>query len=251
MSKIKLICLPYAGGSSVIFSKWPQYLPSGIELHPVELAGRGTRIYEPLYPDLAAMVEDVFQRIHAHVITGPYAIFGHSMGAVIAYELVQRMAAYELPPPRHAFFSGKGAPGIVRADEKKYHEMGDAEFREELLELGGTPPDFFDHPELLALFLPLLKNDFRLADQENAGCGDIRPLKYDITVLLGKDEDLIPEQCTGWKSHTTGRCSIHYFKGGHFFLNDRAEEVVRLIGNVLQSSIAELPASHLHNHASH
>jgi len=98
-------------------------------------------------------------------------------------------------------FSGRGAPHISRVDEKIFHLMDPGKFKEEVLDLGGMPPGFFDHPELLELFLPLLKNDFKIAEEaefENTAA----PLDQAITVFLGKDEDLTPEQCDGWKRHS-------------------------------------------------
>jgi hypothetical protein len=91
--------------------------------------------------------------------------------------------------------------------------MSDAEFKKEVLELGGTPPEFFEHPELLQIFLPMLKNDFRMAEQELVG--ELIPIEGDITVFLGKEDDLTPEQCDGWKLYTRQVCRMYYFEGGH------------------------------------
>lgn len=136
----------------------------------------------------------------------------------------------------HVFFSGRSAPHVKRADEKKYHILEEEDFINEVINLGGTPPEFFDHPELLEVFLPLLKNDFKLAEADIHN-GEIHPLDCNISVFLGKDEDLTTEQCDGWKKHTKKLCSIHYFEGGHFFLHEETEQIVRLINNTLLNDI--------------
>ena len=91
MKKIKLFCFPYAGGSAAAYNKWRQYLDKHIELRPVELAGRGRRIYDPLYQSIEEAVDDVYQLISPELAKGPYAFFGHSMGGIIAYELAYKI----------------------------------------------------------------------------------------------------------------------------------------------------------------
>ncbi len=231
---IKLFCFPYAGGSSGVFSNWKQYLHAGIELVPVELAGRGKRIHEPLYKDISEVVNDVFQLMKADIAYGPYALFGHSMGCMIAYDLMEKIRNSNLHRPLHLFFSGRGAPHLKREDEKKYHLMNDKDFKRAIIELGGTPLEFFEHPELLELFIPLLKNDFKIAET-GIEKREIHPLDESITIFLGKEDDLTAEQCDGWKRHTKKLCSIHYFQGGHFFLHKQTQKMVTLIDHILRN----------------
>jgi surfactin synthase thioesterase subunit len=231
---MKLFCFPYAGGSSVVFNNWKSYLSYDIELRAIELSGRGKRIMEAHYIDLNDAITDVFSLIINEINGGDsYAFFGHSMGAKIVYELTQKIIEKRLPGPNHIFLSGRGAPNILRLDEKAYHKLPDEEFKKEILKLGGTPKEFFEHPELVDVFLPLLKNDFRLAHEE-APIKVINPFSCDITVFIGKDEDLTPEQVDGWKYNTSGICTIHYFNGGHFFINEKTEEVVSTINSTLK-----------------
>lgn len=230
MNKIKLFCFPYAGGSSVVFHKWKPYLNSQIELVPVELAGRGRRIRDAFYKDVSEAIEDVFQLIKNEINERPYALFGHSMGAMICYRLAQKIRAEKCPNPLHIFISGRSAPHVKGEDRKKYHLMNDDDFKREVIELGGTPPQCFEHPELLEFFLPLLKNDFRLAETETQD-GEIYPLENNITVLFGKNEKFTAEQRQGWMQHTRQRCTIQYFEGGHFFLLEETKRVVNCINN--------------------
>ncbi|MFL5748600.1 MAG: thioesterase II family protein [Niastella sp.] len=235
MRKTKLFCLPYAGGSASIYNRWKQHLGADIELVTIELAGKGRRIGESLYQDLSEAVQDVYKIIKKDLADAPYALFGHSMGGLISYELAQRIRANGLPAPVHIFFSGKSAPHIEREDEKKYHLMDDEEFERELIHLGGTPPEFFESPELAGIFLPILRSDFKMA-QTTTNKGVIYPLNIPITVFLGKKDDQTPEQCDGWKFHTTKGCTLHYFEGGHFFLHDEMDPILKIINRTIRDS---------------
>ena len=232
MTKMKLFCFPYAGGSAAVFNRWKKHLHSAIEMIPVELAGRGKRSDEKFYKDLPEAVDDVLGLIRGELAGSPYAFFGHSMGALIAYELSQRIRTSALPPPAHYFFSGKGAPHARKEAKKIYHLMEEEDFKRELINLGGTPPEFFEDPNIVNAFLPLLRNDFRLAESAKRD-QDIIPLDSDITVLLGKDDDLTPEQCDGWKKHSSRLCTIYHFEGGHFYLNSKEDQVIKIINSTL------------------
>ncbi len=236
MSGIKLFCFPYAGGSASIFSKWNRHLNinNGIELIPVELAGRGRRMQEPLYEELPEAIEDLYQSIKREIAGSAYAFFGHSLGGLLVYELARKVRKLGIRQPLHLFFSGKSAPSIARRADKIYHLMNDETFKKEVMELGGTPREFFDHPELINLFLPLLRNDFRLAET-NLANEEVEPFDYDISVFLGKkDHEISADQANGWKAHTKGSCSIHYFNGDHFFLHDEIGRISELINDVLR-----------------
>lgn len=233
MNVFKLFCFPYAGGASTVFKEWRKYLDPRIELVPVEMAGRGQRIHESLYKDMAGAVEDLFLIIRNNIGNSPYALFGHSMGGKICYNLAQKISAAEsMPLPQHIFFSGCGAPHIDRKDKKKFHQMNDADFIREVLSLGGTPPEFFEHPELLDLFLPVLRSDFRMIETLVVNpC--VSPLNTDISVLFGREEDLTTEQKAGWKLHTLKTCREYFFDGGHFFIHQETAAIVSIINTTL------------------
>ena len=233
MSKIKLFCFPYAGGSGAIYSSWKHALYStNVEPIPVELAGRGTRIREPLYRSLEEAVEDLYQIIGKDITDGPYALFGHSLGGLLVYELARKIESLGVRRPVHLFFSGRGAPCVPRV-KKNYHLMEEEVFRKSVIDLGGTAPEIFDHPELLEVFLPVLRNDFKLAETEPEDNGQTA-FECDITVFLGKEDKWINEErAIGWTRNTKGVCSIHYFNGGHFFLHDEMAGIYNLIGSTL------------------
>ena len=243
MSKINLFCLPYAGGSSVVFNEWSKYLLSDLKVKPVELAGRGKRIREPFYQNLDEAVDDVFQIISESIRHEPYMIFGHSMGSWIAYQLVQEIYKQALPRPLCIFFSGAGAPHLPRRNHKIFHLMDDEKFEKEVLGLGGTPPEIFKYPELKEIFLPVLKNDFRIVETQ-IWPSEIKKLDQNITVFLGKDDDLTAEQCDGWKHHTSQLCNIHFFEGGHFFLHPHKKEICSIMNLHVKSLSTYLDKLH-------
>jgi len=231
--KIKLFCLPYAGGSAkAIYSKWIENLDPKIELYPIELAGRGARIADDLYSNVEEAIDDVLEQIKNEIVDSDYAIFGHSMGSILTYEVLQRIENLRLPPPVHAFFSGRRAPHCPSRREISYSKMNELELENEMIALGGTPPEFFEYPELKNIFIPIIKSDFKIADtliQKS----EVQPLNCDISIFIGADEDVTEQESTEWSQHSTGNCSITYFEGGHFFLLDKQQEVVDTINKVL------------------
>ena len=154
------------------------------------------------------------------------------MGGIIAYELAYKIRDNNLPEPFHIFISGRGAPHVPDKDDEQYHLLPDDEFREKIVELGGTPKEFFDHPELLEVLLPMLKSDFKIAETYKHN-GEVKPLSYDITVFIGKDEEVSAEQMHGWREHTGKVCSIYYFEGEHFFIHEQTEKIVNIINTTL------------------
>jgi medium-chain acyl-[acyl-carrier-protein] hydrolase len=240
MKRIKLFCFPYAGGSAAIFSTWQRLLDPIVELRPIELTGRGRRMNELLYGSMEEMVSDVLRVIKPEIRHHSYALFGHSMGCMVAYALAQMTRELGLQRPQHIFFSGQRAPHVKRPDEIKYDLMDEKEFIEAVIGLGGTSPEFFHHPELFRLFMPMLRNDFRLAEEEK-DTREINPLDTDITVFLGKEDDLTAEECAGWKEHTRTMCTLHYFNGGHFFLHDQAAGITKLINSSLRDNVRTYP----------
>jgi medium-chain acyl-[acyl-carrier-protein] hydrolase len=226
-----LFCFPYAGGSSHVFNKWRSCLHPDIKLHAVELAGRGARIKDTAYVDFNDLLNDVCSQVKSEILKRPYFFFGHSMGCKIAHQLMLKLMDDMMPLPEHLFLSGRGAPHVQRKEEKRYYLMDNDEFRRAVMNLGGTPPEFFQYPELTEIFLPLLKNDFKLTE-ERLPANEIRPLDRSVTVMLGKTDTVTPEETEGWKWHSKKRCTIQYFEGGHFFLNDEYGTIVEMINNV-------------------
>lgn len=235
MQQIKLICLPYAGGSAMVFSKWRTFIHPSIELLPVELAGRGNRFKEALYTDFDAAVQDIYEQIKDKIAEGPYALFGHSMGSWLAYEVYQLIRHRGEVLPLHLFVSGRQAPQLE--SETEYSSMDDNNFIGALRDYGGTSEDVLNNSDILKVFLPILKSDFQITEnykyKENQGsvtCG--------MTVLTGRNDnhirfrDLLP-----WKKLSAASSHIYEMRGGHFFINEYPEEVSKLINHTLLNSL--------------
>lgn len=229
--KIKLFCLPYAGGGTNVYEKWSTKLSKKIDLYTITLAGRGNRITDKPYADLKEAVNDIFQMIKDDIRNEDYAIFGHSMGALLAYELIRKILHHGKKPPLHVFFSGR-KPVHIPKTEKFYRDMDDLQFQKAVLSLGVTPPEIFENSELKEIFLPLLRSDFIIAETF-VDRPEIEPLNFNITVLIGEDEDITKEEADQWKLHTTEKFSVHYIEGGHFFLLDQQQSVINIINNDL------------------
>lgn len=230
---MKLFCLPYAGGSATYYSRWKKYLNDRIELCPIELAGRGRRYADPFYKSIADAVEDVYSMIKDELDKEPYAIFGHSMGSVIAYELgVKTMNLH--PVPVHIFVSGGTAPH-ARKKLKPTYNLPLEQFKEEILKYEGTPENFFDNKELLRLFLPILRADIKIMEEYSFSDGkEFARFHSPISVFCGKSDAHAPMSTIDeWQKLTDKECRIYPFEGGHFFIHDNEEEIVDIINNSL------------------
>ncbi|WP_368487499.1 thioesterase II family protein [Clostridium sp. BJN0013] len=234
MDKIRLICLPYAGGSSMIYSKWTKYLNTSIEIYRVELAGRGRRKNVPLYTTLEDSVNDVFLSIKDFLNDSSYVIFGHSMGSIIAYELSCKIKQSGLNNPLNIIFSGSNAPHVKSKRELCYR-LPEDKFKNIILEYGATPAEVFEDRVLASYFVPILRADFRILetyqynDREN-------PFDCPITIFYGMRDKLVDVQkIDEWSGYTRKQCKKYAFQGGHFFINDNMKNVVETINHVIAS----------------
>lgn len=231
---IKLFCVPYAGGSAAVYSTWQKYLSPSIQVYPVELSGRGRRFREKLNNNIQQVVDDIYENIKDEIESTNYALFGHSMGNLIVFELAHKLKEMKHKAPVHIFFSGRSAPDIEREYEGIY-KMPDDEFAEEILSLGGTPEEVFKNKTLANIFIPILKADYETIEtyeyKEKSN-----KLGVDITVLYGKQDALNKSSMEEWRNHTSQNCKIYSFDSGHFFINDKKEEVLNIINDTLGCS---------------
>lgn len=233
MTKIKLFCFPYAGGSARFYKGWQKYFPAEIEVVPIDPPGRGRRFGMDYCQSVEAMVDDIFAQVKDQLLHGNYALFGHSMGAVVTHELAYRIREAHLPDPLHLFLSGRGAPQIPdEEDKEKIHLLPDEQFKHKLIEYGGTPEEVLANQELMSLFLPILRADFRVCDEYDFKDPDYK-FDYGITVLTGLEEKITEEQIHGWQQFTEKKIKINRFPGGHFFLHHETLNVVRIISQTL------------------
>lgn len=220
----RLVCLPYAGGAATAYRTWAHLAPSHVEVCPVELPGRGARMGEEPYRRLAPLVRALADALEP-LLDRPYALFGHSMGGLLAFELARLQRRRGHPAPAHLFVSASPAPG--RCHESTVHDASDAEVKARLRSFNGTPPEVLDNEELMALALPIIRADFAVL--ETYELVDEPPLDIPLTVFGGiHDRTVQPADLAGWRDHATS-VQLRMLPAGHFFLDELAPELIRLI----------------------
>lgn len=236
---ISLICLPYAGGSAQVYKRWTNQLHPDVRLVPAELAGRGSRMGEPFYADTAEAVQDLLPLVQKTALgSDSYALFGHSMGCLLGYELLHALREEGFPLPVAVFLSGRGAPHCEQVETRRIHMLPEEEFLDELKRLGGMPDELFRHRELLDLFMPILRADFRLVGEYEHRMRAQLPLR--LTILSGKDDGCVKGPLGEWGRYATGGCELMLFEGGHFFLHEQEQDVVAVINKILTEAIAPI-----------
>jgi medium-chain acyl-[acyl-carrier-protein] hydrolase len=230
---MRLLCIPYAGGSARAFQCWRPYLRRDIELRPVELAGQGRRSGEPPYREAAEAADDIAHRLVAAADGDEYAVYGHSLGGLVAYEALHRLAARGLPGPRRLYVSACRPPQLERG-QPPLHTLPDRQFLQALATLGGVPAALLDDPNAVAFYAPLVRNDYRIYE-EYRYAPKPAPLSCAITVVVG-EHDLVttPGEAGHWRELSTGPVTSVVLAGaGHFFLDERAAEIVTCLNATL------------------
>ncbi|MBW7453178.1 thioesterase II family protein [Paenibacillus sepulcri] len=230
MNNMLLFCFPYAGGSESIYYPWRKHLLPGIELLPIPYAGRGTRFRDTCYKNMDDALCDLFEYVKKYISGTKYSFFGHSMGGLIAYELCRKLEGEGVHPPKHVFVSGVRAPNRIRSHH--LHQLPEEEFKKKLDELNGTPKEVLHNRQLMEIFLPILRSDFRLIE-EYAFMPDNARLNANITALYGKGDDIVYEDMIHWKDFTKEQFGLQGYPGGHFFINDNDFDILHLINETL------------------
>ncbi len=195
----------------------------------VALPGRESRFGADPVESMPQLIGPLLAGV-AGYLTGPFALFGHSMGALIAFELARRLRAIGLAPVQ-LFVSGCRAPHLPSRSPDR-HTLPDREFRTAVEELGGIPPELLTEPELLDVMLPTLRADCTLT--ETYACSRQAPLSCPITAFGGHhDEEVPPEDVQAWSQHTTGPFRAHLLPGNHFFVNTARPDLLRLLTSAL------------------
>lgn len=221
MSEINLCFIPHAGGSAMGYKTFKKFLHPEINTVALELAGRGSRLSEKCFTDAHECALDLFYLNKEIFEKGNYALFGHSLGTVISFELARIIKHKGLPGPSHIFFSGKTAP-----HSKPVSIMGaasglsDEEFLKAFSSFGTVPDVILSNDELRKMFLPIIRADFTMAENyhyEYKG----PELSCDISVFYGKNDMCYSGQdIDKWQECTTGKCYSEGFEGDHFYFNN-------------------------------
>lgn len=220
---LRLFCFPYAGGTADLYRSWQRWFSPEIDLCLVHLPGRGRRMPEKPFTRIEALVSALAPAM-APEIQVPYALYGHSMGAAISFELARELVCLHSTGPEHLFVSGRRAPQWPNTDPPTYHLPHD-EFIAELKRLKGTPEEVLAHPELMELFLGVLRADFEMVDTYEFQPGSL--LSCPITVYGGLSDEHVPaESCRAWSEQTSGVCRTRMVQGDHFFVRNPKPDFV-------------------------
>jgi medium-chain acyl-[acyl-carrier-protein] hydrolase len=236
-ARLRLFCFPYAGGSAAVYREWTRYLPASVEVVPIEYPGRGGRLSEPPFNVLSKLLQALHPEI-VPLLDVPFAFFGHSMGASIAFELCRILRKQDGMLPRRLFVSGRRAAQVPDNDPLTYDLPRD-EFLAEVRRLNGTPPEVLEHEELMELMMPLLRADFQLV--QTYEYLPERPLDCPITAYGGLgDLDVPRDSIQGWKMQTSGDFRLRMLPGDHFFLKSSQDLLLDSVAAEIDLILASL-----------
>lgn len=236
-TNLRLFCFPYAGASTLTFRTWLGRLPLAVELCPIELPGRGTRLTEAAFTRMAPLVQAVAQALLPH-LDKPFAFFGHSMGGLISFELAHLLRRkYDLSPS-HIFVSGRRAPQVL-APDPPIHNLPEQAFLSELRRLKGTPEAVLANAELMQLLLPTLRADFAVL--ETYVYTPKPPLNCSITVFGGlQDSEVSCDHLEAWHEQTNASFSLQLLPGDHFFLHSAQSLLLQSLSRALHQIASEV-----------
>lgn len=227
----RLFCFPYAGGGALIFHSWPDALPPTIEVCVIQLPGRGARLLERPYKRMESLVSALADAL-APMLDKPFALFGHSMGAWIGFELARRLRRKQRVEPLHLFVSGSGAPHLPQRD-MPLHDLPDEEFFRALRRLNGTPKEILKNEELMRLIAPSLRADFAIC--ENYSYVRRPLLSCPITAFGGtQDRKLRQGDIEAWREETSGAFHMQIFPGDHFFIHTAVQPLLARLARELE-----------------
>ncbi|MGW0871128.1 thioesterase II family protein [Streptomyces sp. NPDC002740] len=233
----RLVCFPHAGGSAGFYFWLSRLLHPQVEVLAVQYPGRQERRAEPQVADIESLAGSI-AGVLAPWWAEPPAFFGHSMGAVVAYETARHLRATTGSGPAAFFASGRRAPSASRTEA--LHLADDRELLAEIVRQGGTPSALLDEPELIEMILPTLRGDYRAVERYRHRPGP--GLEAPVTVLVGTDDPKVTaDEARAWQSHTSGSSEVLAFRGGHFFLGEHQDRIGELIRARLLPGTAPAP----------
>lgn len=224
--KSRLFCFPYAGGSATIYRQWPQALPAEVEVCPIHLPGREARLLEQPFAQIEALIPLLSQMLEPYLHV-PFQFFGHSMGALLSFELARQLRRQHLPEPTRLFVSAHRAPQLPRHG-KIIHTLPKQQFIESIKDIGGTPDAILQNTELMELILPTLQADFTLC--ETYQYRPEAPLDIPIHAFGGlEDRDVDTSMLEGWQAQTNQSFKLQMFPGGHFYIHQQQATLLRTL----------------------
>lgn len=230
LAQVRLFCFPHAGGSVPTFHSWIPDLPEEIELCVIQLPGRGARFRERPYVQMADLIEKLAELILPK-LDKTYSFFGHSLGALISFELARNLRDTTEEQPSTLFVSSCKGPNLL-PENPGIHDLPDKSFIAEIERYKGTPAAVLDNQELLTLMLPILRADFALIDSYRYV--DDLPLSCPIVAIGGRDDELIDlKSLSEWQNQTTGRFTLNLLPGDHFYINNSRQSLLEVLRDSL------------------
>ncbi|MFI6696494.1 thioesterase II family protein [Streptomyces sp. NPDC050433] len=223
----QLFCLPHAGAGAATYRDWQSTIGGDVEVVPVELPGRGARFAEPLVTSATENVEALAGPLLERA-DKPFALFGHSMGALLAYELAHELVRLGRPPV-HLVVSGYAAPQLSpRSRGGQVYTLSDDRLVQHIKALQGTAGEVLDHPELLELLLPVIRADYQVCETHEFT--ERPPLPVPVTALGGTEDPAGDDEALrGWRELTDAEFRVATFLGGHFFLHEHLDDVAGIV----------------------
>jgi medium-chain acyl-[acyl-carrier-protein] hydrolase len=230
-ARLRLFCFPHAGTGASIFRTWPEGLPADVEVCPVQFPGRGTRLREPPFTQLAPLVQALAQAL-VPMLDKPFAFFGHSLGALVAFELARQLRRQSDVQPVRLFVSADLAPQFPHQD-RPIHALPEEEFLVELRRLNGIPGKVWEERELMQIMLPVLRAD--LAVFETYVYSTEPPLNCPISAFGGlQDHRVSRGHLEAWRDQTRDSFSLRMFPGDHFFWHNTQPLLLQVLSQELR-----------------
>jgi medium-chain acyl-[acyl-carrier-protein] hydrolase len=219
-ARLRLFCFHHAGGAAHVFRTWGEWLPKAVEVCPIQLPGRGTRMGEPLIRKIEPLVEAAVAGIERD-LSAPFAFFGHSLGALLAFEIARELRRRALPDPAHLFVAARIGPSVPLKTSPIYH-LVDREFVEALRQrYNAIPDEIAREPELLAIMLPILRADLTIHESYQHRAEP--PLSCPISAYGGtRDHAVLKRDLEAWAAETTRAFKLHVMEGDHFFIHAKS-----------------------------
>lgn len=235
--EVRIFCFPYAGGGASVFRTWKKYFEEEIGIYPVQLPGRENRIGEKPFLNMDSLVSELTGEFLRYM-DRPFILFGHSIGARIAFEFSRKLRDIKARCPECLIVAGSRSPEIP--EPKPLHQLGYYDFINELKRFSGTPKAVFENKELMDLFIPVLRADFTIDETWNFRHEE--PLDFPIHVFGGKnDPEAHYDELFKWSHYTNNLFSIEMIEGGHFFINKQRDELIRHIIKIVdEKRVAEI-----------
>jgi medium-chain acyl-[acyl-carrier-protein] hydrolase len=234
-AELRLFCFPYAGGGASIFRSWADALPDTVQVFGVQPPGRETRMVEPAHTRLTELIDSLGPAVLAH-LDRPFAFYGHSMGALVAFELTRWLRRHGHPQPERLLLGAFRAPQLRNPNIKIYH-LPD-EVLKVVLRTDGTPQRILENEELMAVILPTLRADFELCDTYQHEVQT--PLDIPFSIFAGNDDVRVSaNDLRGWSEQTVSRCRFRRLPGGHFFLHSTPDLLIEAVSNDLSRGLTQ------------